>query len=118
MTSIESHYGLMVSPMATSRGTVVYAEIEPAPRLLRWIGFHQWSGLRKYIPFHNGRSLREPHIRWWFEIHETAEFGEECGTHWWEHDGGAITLRQVIRKANQAVSEVVETIRKEKETNT
>lgn len=113
MTTIEGHYGLMVSPMTTSRGTVVYAEIVPAARLFRWIGFHQRSGLRGYIPFQNGRALREPHIRWWFEIHETAESGEECGTHWCEHDGGAATLRQVLRKADQAVSDVLGTIRKE-----
>ena len=92
-------YGLIVSPLEV-RGRRVYAELVPATPYLQLKPRGQsW---RYYRPF--GRSWKQPHIRWWFEVFGDDEFGQSC--HYIEHDGGATTLRQAISKATDAVIRV------------
>lgn len=98
------HYGLMVDPTPTGCGTTVFAEVVPASSLVRWAGFGR-TGWRACWPLATGRSWRQPHIRWWYEIHEQLSDG--MGVHHYRSDGGGITLRQTMRKAGDAVQNVI-----------
>ena len=104
------HYGLAVDPEPTNYGTTIFAELVPATPLITWQGFSRPSW-RKYWPLGIGRSWREPHIRWWYEIHETGDttkkFPDNIGTHWYKHDGGATTLRGALWRAGEAVDKAV-----------
>jgi hypothetical protein len=91
------HFGL-ISGRRPSRGHVLYAEITPASPLLYWVGFTR-RGWRRFVPFANGRSWLEPHIRWWYEIHSTyLSYPYEDGG-----SGGAFSLAGCLNKAEDAL---------------
>jgi hypothetical protein len=79
-------YGVIVSPLPTDRpGEIIFAEVTPSPR---------------------GRVWREKHIRWWWEIlsvEPVTDENEAGATHYWRHDGGAMTFRSAVDKATKAV---------------
>lgn len=89
--------GLLVGAEMTSEGRIVYAEIVPATSLLR------------------GRSWKQPHIRWWFEIHEKGKPDENgvTGVHWYQNDGGAVTFRSCVNRALDQIQKVVDKIEEE-----
>lgn len=98
-----SAYGLVVTPTPTIHGTIIFAELTPSAPLLCVAHFdHGWH---KWLPLTTGRAPWQAHIRWWYEI---IEDGPEFSTHMWQHDGGAMTLRQAITKASRAVGAAVE----------
>lgn len=104
------HWGLMVDPMPTDRNTTVFAEVVPSAPLIYWAGFSR-SGWRRYWPLRTGRTFKEAHIRWWYEIHEIDP--DDYGTHWYQNDGGAATLRHTITQATRSVTAVLTEIDKE-----
>lgn len=101
------HWGLCVNPEPTMLGEIVYAEVIPSPPLFgKRDGRSFWSWIR------GGRSWKEPHIRWWYEVHsvnspKTEDNPTGMGYHYIELDGGAMTLRQAMYKASRAVSDKV-----------
>lgn len=80
-------------------GEMFYAEIEPATPLIRYVGFKR-SGWRYIWPFATGRTWKEPHIRWWYEVF--SDHGHHI-----DFDGGGSTLRQTIWKASVATEAAV-----------
>lgn len=99
-------YGMIVCPLPTNDGKqIVFAEVVPATPLR--------------LNRKHSRSWKEPHIRWWFEIHSTGdkslEFPDNIGAHWHEHDGGATTLMGAVHKAMDAVERVIDIIGDEAE---
>jgi hypothetical protein len=95
----------------TKQGEVIYAELMPATPLLIWYGFTR-KGWCKFWPWASGRTWKEPLTFWWYEILSESSpvtpdnpFG--AGTHHYHRDGGAMTLRQAIWKAHEAVSDAV-----------
>jgi hypothetical protein len=92
------HFGLIVG-QHPYKGHVLYAEIVPAPPLLFWVGFSR-KGWRRFVPFATGRTWKEPHIRWWYEIHSTNySYEYQAGG-----SGGATTLGGCISRADDAIN--------------
>jgi hypothetical protein len=115
----------------TKSGEIIYADLTPATPLLVWRGFQPKHTkvkildlpervitrnlIQRFWPWATGRTWKEAHIRWWFEVHsdfapktEDNPFG--VGQHHWQYDGGAMTLRQAIWKAHDAVAKAVEEV--------
>lgn len=113
----------------TKSGETIYAELMPATPLLVWRGFQPKHStiqildqpehtitrnlIQRFWPWTTGRTWKEAHIRWWFEVlsdssPKTQENPYGMGQHHYQHDGGAMTLRQAIWKAHNAVAKAVE----------
>lgn len=101
-----SAWGVVVSP-GQVKGRNCYAELVPAtPYIIPKPKGQKWRYYRVF-----GRSWKEPHIRWWFEVFGDDKHGQSC--HYTEHDGGALTFRGAVAKAMEAVSRVAEEIENE-----
>lgn len=90
-----THDGLIVAPLSTEDNAgVVYAEVVPAGS--RWL---PWFGRTS---------------RWWFEVHSVENEGGEPWGHTWAYtdggSGGGFTLAACVRRARNAVCDIVERV--------
>lgn len=93
-------YGMVVGVRnaMTKDGELMFAEIMPATPL-------------NLIHPARGRSWKEPHIRWWFEVcYLPKRIDKNLKTRVWVHhselDGGAMTFKKCVEKAMDALSQI------------